>query len=154
MIFNFQTPFGEVAQRETNDYLVKKPGYKVSPSAPEKFKITVQYAGTAPQLKAIRLNAKEVCPAPAAVDTAGLTGLASPCPFIFSYNPPGPEKDTWTGVLTLSSDAELTGIYSRINFDKSPLEVTVGQPLRMKLVKLGAKIVTVTYWSGVNLYFK
>lgn len=124
IIFKFQTTFGEAVQRETNEYLIRRPGYKVSPGAPEKFKITVNYLDQAPQLTGFRLNAKEACPVPLAAPTPP-QGLTSPCPFVFSYNPPGTEKDTWTGVLTLSSDAELTGIYSRISFDKSPLEVTV-----------------------------
>lgn len=72
-----------------------------------------------------RLNAKTVCPAEAPVAIPG--GLVSLCPYVFTYDPPGPENDQWSGTLTLTSESGLSGIYSRLSFDKPPLEVTVSR---------------------------
>lgn len=76
-----------------------------------------------PQLTGFNLNAKKVCPADTPAGAAP-GGLVSPCPYVFVYDGPGVDG-SWTGVLTLGSESELSGIYSRIIFDHAPLEVTV-----------------------------
>lgn len=108
--------------------MIRKPGYKVAPFTADTLKFKVEYEGVPPKVVSYRLNAKQVCPTE--VPTASTNvGLVSPCPYIFLYDPPSGAKDHWSGVLTLSSETELTGIYSRISFDKPPLEVTVSTNL-------------------------
>lgn len=97
----------------------------MSPFSSETLKFKVEYEGTPPKVVSFRLNAKQVCPNEAPPTDTGPGGPVSPCPYVFLYDPPNGATDQWSGVLTLSSDQELTGIYSRISFDKPPLEVTV-----------------------------
>ncbi|KAJ8971171.1 hypothetical protein NQ317_013366 [Molorchus minor] len=49
--------------------------------------------------------------------------LVSPCPRLFKYEPQSNENDRWYGELTLVSDAELTGVWLRIVFDKPSIQL-------------------------------
>lgn len=49
----------------------------------------------------------------------------SPCPKIFTYEPNDLEINRWYGQLNLTSEAELEGVWIRINFDREPIQLGV-----------------------------
>lgn len=129
-----QTDFGEVVQRESQEYLVRKPNHKLSPGETEKVRLSVRFntEEPAPQLVGFRLNARVVCPENGILDKAKpiapgpspLPALTSPCPNDFQYEPLN-ETDKWFGVIQLKSDVAMTGVQVRIVLDRESVQLGV-----------------------------
>lgn len=52
----------------------------------------------------------------------------SPCPDLFTYEPQSEDPNTkWYGVITLLSDADLSGIYLRLIFDRKSKQLGVSK---------------------------
>lgn len=54
-----------------------------------------------------------------------VNGQTNPCPRLLLIEPNSPEPDRWYGTLTLISDADLSGVWLRIIFDRPSIQLGV-----------------------------
>lgn len=135
-VFLFQSDFGDVVQREAQDYLIRKPTNKLAVGDTQRIRITVKFntLEPAPQLVGFRLNARVVCPASGIIDkdkpitapppTTSPDQLQSPCPGEFTYEPLN-NTDKWFGVVHLKSETQLDGVWIRISLDRETVQLGV-----------------------------
>lgn len=135
-----------MVQRESTEYLVRKPNHKLSPGETQRIRMTVKFntLEPAPQLLGFRLNARVVCPESGILDKAGAAAapppapapspnaLESPCPESFNYEPLN-ETDRWFGVVTLRSDQRLDGAWIRITLDRESVQLGVSDEVTRPL---------------------
>lgn len=123
---HFGTSFGDVVQKEPNEFLVKKPKHKLPIGAELQYRINASFipGETPPKILGFRLNARTVCPENGIIElpSPAVPKLESPCPNLFTYDPLTADADKWTGTITVKTDFELSGIWMRVILDKEPVE--------------------------------
>lgn len=57
----------------------------------------------------------------------GILCQMNPCPRLLQIEPNSPEPDRWYGTVTLISDADLSGVWLRMIFDRPSLQLGVSK---------------------------
>ncbi|KAF2885467.1 hypothetical protein ILUMI_20747 [Ignelater luminosus] len=136
--------FGEVKTTDNQEYLIENRDFHLKANVPEKIEFYLQYdpQEQIPKLTSFRLNARTICPEQLPTDTSPAkmelqtsnvgavspprgnnNGFQSPCPRLFVYETRKNEPGKWYGIVTLLSEADLSGVWLRLIFDRTSLQL-------------------------------
>lgn len=109
-----------------------------------------------PNLQIFKMLTKLICIFFIAITTIDAQELISPCPNLFAYDPEGVVNNQWSGTVTVGTDAELSGIWIRIIFDKPFLELGTdfGEAIKREPTEYLIKKPNNKVAAGQNIQFK
>lgn len=128
--------FGEVAQREINEYLIRQPDKRLKVGEKQTIKLSVKFdtSSTPPEVLGFRLNARVMCsengviPRPEEKNENRLgiieNELVSPCPDVFDYETFN-NTDTWFGNIKVKADKFYSGVTIKVILDGQALQLGV-----------------------------
>lgn len=133
-------------QRESTEYLIRRPDKGLKIGETEKIRLTVKFntLEPAPRLVGYRLNARVVCPVNGILDkTQPITApppvvdssFPSPCPDILTYEPMN-DTDKWFAVVKIKPTEPLTGVWLRIILDRESIQLGVSDEVSTTICHL------------------